>query len=128
MHPGPSREYCEANAVLIPKLHLVDKGQDKSTGFYDPVIKKRCENTVPIESVEGREATRRATALQWEFKESFENERARQAKREDNEAALLANREKAYTICRTRFDRDLSAEGIILFRIHTNSMIILVQA
>ena len=83
---------------------------------------------MPIESVKGRETARRATALQREFNESFENERARLAKREDKAAALLANREKSSTISGTRFYRDLNAEGIILFRIHINSMIISVQA
>ena len=56
--------------------------------------------------------------------ELFENERARQAKREDK----AANREMSSTIRGTRFYRDLNAEGIILFRIHIISMIILVQA
>ena len=53
-----------------------------------------------------------------------ENERARLAKREDK----AANREMSSTIRGTRFYRDLNAEGIILFRIHINSMIISVQA
>ena len=108
-HLGPFREYCEANAVAIPKLCHVVQGQDKAMGFYDHVTKNRREHTVASESVKGREAARRATALQREFNKSFENERERLAKREGKAAALLANREKSSTISGTRFNRDLQA-------------------
>ena len=67
---------------------------------------------MPIESVKGREADRRATALQREFNESFENELARLAKREDKATALLANREMSSAIRGTRFYRTEDLAGL----------------
>ena len=126
--PGPSRDFCEVNAVAIPKLRFVDEAPDKPTGFYSPKTKKHREYAVTEKSVMGRNAARRETELKRDFNESLECQRARLAKRQDKATALLAKREKSSTIGGTRFDRDLESEGFILFRIYITSMITLVQA
>ena len=108
--PGPSRDFCEVNAVAIPKLRFVDEAPDKPTGFYSPKTKKHREYAVTEKSVMGRNAARRETELKRDFNESLECQRARLAKRQDKATALLAKREKSSTIGGTRFDRDLESE------------------